>query len=179
MDSFYENHYNRATRAPIPLWEEGKTPLFDAAIDQEEPKLYPYLLKDKPNAGAIIICAGGAYARKSYHEGEPVAETFNRLGLHAFVLDYRVAPYRYPAGLRDAQRAIRTVRNLAKGLASTRKSPSSAFSAGGPLPQTPRLTLILARRRGRSRGALSCRPDPRFFAMASSALSPTRTIIPS
>lgn len=41
---------------------------------------------------AVVVCPGGGYARRAPHEGEPVARWLNSLGLHAFVLDYRVAP---------------------------------------------------------------------------------------
>ena len=56
--------------------------------------------------GAVIVCPGGGYVMKADHEGAPIAQRMNELGFHAFVLDYRVAPYRHPVPLMDAQRAI-------------------------------------------------------------------------
>jgi acetyl esterase/lipase len=52
----------------------------------------------------------------------------------AFVLDYRVAPYKHPVPLMDAQRAIRTVRAKAKEWRiDPKKIGILGFSAGGHL----------------------------------------------
>ena len=47
----------QATGRKIPLWPQGQTPLFEPSYGQNEPALYPYLLKGK-SAGAVIICPG-------------------------------------------------------------------------------------------------------------------------
>jgi acetyl esterase/lipase len=66
-----------------------------------------------------------------------VARRLNSLGVHAFVLSYRVAPYRHPYPLLDAQRAIRTVRNLAERWGVDRRRVGMlGFSAGGHLAAT-------------------------------------------
>jgi acetyl esterase/lipase len=53
------------------------------------------------------------------------------------VLKYRVSPYRHPAPLEDAQRAIRTVRSRAKDLGIDQaKIGILGFSAGGHLAST-------------------------------------------
>jgi acetyl esterase/lipase len=71
---------------------------------------------------------------KAPGEGEPVALEMNRLGFSAFVLDYRVAPYRYPLPWMDAARAIRFVRYHAEdfGIRPDRIAVLG-FSAGGHL----------------------------------------------
>nr|WP_106783469.1 alpha/beta hydrolase [Lysinibacillus timonensis] len=98
------------------------------------PSLTPYLVEGTKNHGAVIICPGGSYQRRAYHEGEPVAKWLNSFGISAFVLNYRVAPYRHPVPLADVQRAIRFVRfysnewNLDK-----EKIAILGFSAGGHL----------------------------------------------
>lgn len=94
----------------IALWESGKTPLFDSAIGQEEPSMTYY-----PCAGAkscVVIFPGGGYGMKASYEGHDYALWLNSIGAAAFVVDYRVAPYRYPAPQLDAQRAVRLARNL-------------------------------------------------------------------
>ena len=58
----------------------------------------------------MIICPGGAYVYKAYHEGAPVAQWLNSIGISAFVLDYRTQPYQFPCPLLDVQRAIRLIR---------------------------------------------------------------------
>lgn len=81
----------------------------------EAPALVPYLLEtpDGSGRGAVIVCPGGGYHHLAQHEGEPVARWLNGLGIHAFVLRYRIAPHRHPAPLEDARRAIRLVRSRA------------------------------------------------------------------
>ncbi|MFD0678487.1 MULTISPECIES: alpha/beta hydrolase [unclassified Paenibacillus] len=115
------------------LWPNG-TPnaLGDAAEDK--PTLVPYLVEvDHPTA-AVVVCPGGGYARRADHEGEPIALWLNSLGISAFVVHYRVAPYKHPNPLLDAQRAIRTVRSRAKewNIDSNRVG-ILGFSAGGHL----------------------------------------------
>ena len=82
------------------------------------------------NSGStcIIVCPGGGYSHKAYHEGEPIALMLNSHGINAFVLDYSVAPCHKYAPLSDAQRAIRTARSL-----GYEKVGILGFSAGGNL----------------------------------------------
>ncbi len=57
-----------------------------------EPSLTAYLpAKDKATGTAVIICPGGGYGILAMgHEGYAVAEEFNKLGVAAFVLKYRL-----------------------------------------------------------------------------------------
>ena len=66
------------------------------------PYMETFILDTPTPRGAVIVCPGGGYCRRARHEGNPVAERFNELGFHAFVVEYRVAPYRYPAPQADA-----------------------------------------------------------------------------
>ena len=78
----------------INLWENGKAPLFDENIkDQKIPDITPYIAEGAK--AAVVICPGGAYMMKAYHEGEPIAQWLNSIGVSAFVLNYRVAPYKF------------------------------------------------------------------------------------
>eukprot|EP01136_Pigoraptor_vietnamica_P041306 Opistho-1_new@14127 len=46
---------------------------------------------DKANGTAVIICPGGGYAiLAASHEGSDVASVFNKMGVTAFVLKYRL-----------------------------------------------------------------------------------------
>lgn len=133
----YEDFFTKETSPAIPLWPSGSIPFFDPELGQNEPALHPYIVPGRPDAGCVVICAGGAYMRKAYHEGEPVALKLNSLGLHAVVVDYRVEPYRHPVPLLDAQRAIRTVRHRAGELGvNPEKVAILGFSAGGHLAST-------------------------------------------
>ena len=74
-----------------------------AEQDGTQPKLLAYLLDESPELPqnavrpAVIICAGGAYYFRSDREAEPIAMRFLAAGIHAFVLQYSVAPSRYPS----------------------------------------------------------------------------------
>lgn len=119
----------------IPLWPKGCTPKFNGEFGQPEPSIVPFLLpKDGLPRAAVIVCPGGGYEFKAPHEGRPLAKWFNSIGIHAFVLDYRVAPYTIDCPLLDAKRAIRQVRHRSVewGI-DPDKIGIMGFSAGGHL----------------------------------------------
>lgn len=118
----------------LKIYGEQLPPLYDAEIAQPVPTITPYFLEDTTDTACILICAGGAYMRRSEHEAGAVAEFFNECGFHAAVLNYRLMPYHYPAALMDAQRAVRFLRHHAEeyGIAPN-KIVILGFSAGGHL----------------------------------------------
>lgn len=127
----------------VPLWE-GKAPLAVGDSDADKPSLTVHLApKDKATGAAVVICPGGGYGfLAADHEGTQVAEFFNGLGVHAFVLKYRIVTKDRPgplgkAPLLDAQRAIRFVRARAAdhGI-DANKVGICGFSAGGHLAST-------------------------------------------
>lgn len=113
------------------LWPNG-TPNALGEEQEDKPTLVPYLVEGSEPTAAVIVCPGGGYARRANHEGEPVAQWLNSLGISAFVVHYRVAPYRHPNPLMDAQRAIRTVRSRANEWnIDPNRVGILGFSAGG------------------------------------------------
>lgn len=117
------------------LWPEG-APGALGSTDEDLPAITPYLVEGKQNA-AVVICPGGGYGMRAYHEGEPVAQWLNTLGISAFVLRYRVAPYPYPSALLDAQQALRTIRFRADEFGiDPERLGILGFSAGGHLAST-------------------------------------------
>jgi len=119
------------TATSLFLWP-GDPP---AAADDVQPWLEPFLLTDRPEAGAVLIAPGGGYRYRSWvKEGRCIAERFNREGWHAFVLAYRVTPNEHPAPLLDARRAMRLIRHhaLRWGVRQD-KIAACGFSAGGHL----------------------------------------------
>ncbi|MBN2713449.1 MAG: alpha/beta hydrolase [Planctomycetes bacterium] len=97
----------------IPLWQD-KVPGFDKTIDQQEPSMVPYIVEAGKPYGAVVVCPGGGYNHRAAHEGEPIARWLNSVGISAFVLNYRVSPYRHPIPLGDVKRAIKQVRANSK-----------------------------------------------------------------
>ena len=100
-------------------------------------------VKQDANKTAIIVCPGGGYARlASGHEGNEVAEAFNKIGVTVFVLKYRL-PFdscmtnKEIVPLQDLQQTIKLVRDRAAGFDI---NPSMlgviGFSAGGHLAST-------------------------------------------
>src|SRR6267142_1035923 len=124
--------------APIVLWPGGAP----GAVGTEAadiPTLTPYLPpKEKATGAAIIVCPGGGYTHLAEHEGGPVAEWLNSLGVAAFVLKYRLGPrYQHPAPLLDAARAIRLVRARAtEWVLDPERIGILGFSAGGHVAST-------------------------------------------
>ena len=119
------------------LWPDG-APGAKGQADADKPGFWIYPAGEKANGAAVIICPGGGYfLHATDHEGVQPAKFFNRMGVTAFVLRYRLNPYRHPIPLQDAQRAIRLVRANAKefGVDPARVG-IMGFSAGGHLTST-------------------------------------------
>ena len=70
-----------------------------------------YVFTERP---LVLICPGGGYENISVREGEPIAMQFNAMGYHAAVLNYSVAPARYPAALLELASAMVTIRKHVK-----------------------------------------------------------------
>jgi len=86
------------------------------------------------NGSAVIVCPGGGYQILAYDlEGTEIAAWLNKLGVTAFVLQYRI-PDKKEGALQDVQRAIRIVRdNSKKWNIDPNKIGVMGFSAGGSL----------------------------------------------
>lgn len=99
--------------------------------------------KSIANGTAVVICPGGGYWVTSIvKEGFAVAREFNKWGIAAFVLKYRVPNDssmidKKIAPLQDAQRALQLVRMHAKEWnVDPSKVGIMGFSAGGHLAST-------------------------------------------
>src|SRR6266496_253198 len=126
------------TEEPIILWANGAP----GAVGKEPidiPTLTPFFVpRERATGAAIIVCPGGGYTHLADHEGRPVAEWLNTLGITAFVLKYRLGPrYHHPAPLQDAARAIRTIRARAtEWNIDPKRIGILGFSAGGHVAST-------------------------------------------
>ena len=116
----------------IKLWEK-EVPVFSENAETPN-NMSLYLVEDEQIHPCVVIFPGGGYHGRAHHEGEPIAQFFQSQGFHAVVVDYRVAPNRFPAPLADAQRAIRLIRAHAKDWRiHPQQIITCGFSAGGHL----------------------------------------------
>jgi acetyl esterase/lipase len=100
----------------FPLWKNG-APGALGTDAKDVPTLTAFLAeKDKASGAAIVVLPGGGYGGLADHEGKAYALWLNSLGIHGFVLKYRLGSggYRHPRMLEDAARALRTVRARAE-----------------------------------------------------------------
>lgn len=82
----------------------------------------------------LLICPGGAYGWCSQREAEPVAVHFLPEGFNVFVLNYSVAPSRFPTQLREVAAAMELIhRNADAWHCDVRCIAIMGFSAGGHL----------------------------------------------
>lgn len=123
-------------QTPIPL-------LPNAGVFTDErdvPSLTPYLAAPERATGAgVVVCPGGGYQNLAMdHEGLQIARWLNGLGVHAFVLKYRLGPrHKHPAMLDDVSAAFRLVRaKAAEWKVDAKRLGVWGFSAGGHLAAT-------------------------------------------
>jgi len=139
----------------IPLYKDA-IPNSIATADEEtvandktvsktsRPTLSIYLPpKEKANGAAVVICPGGGYGViVMQYEGSKIAEAFNKRGIAAFVLKYRLPSDKIMKDksigpLQDAQQAIKIVReHAAEWNIDTARTGIMGFSAGGHLAST-------------------------------------------
>jgi acetyl esterase/lipase len=109
-----------------------------------DPTITPYFpAKGQANGTAVIVFPGGGYINLTVtYEGADIAEAFNKIGVTAFVVKYRLPDDRIMVDktigpLQDAERAIQIVRERASewGI-DPHKIGIIGFSAGGHLAST-------------------------------------------
>ncbi len=113
------------------LWHDDVPAAGSGAL----PSINPFLLDDGKIHPAVLVIPGGGYGCVCERtEGTPIARKFNELGFHAFVLDYRVSPNRWPAPQLDAMRAMKMIRaNAEKWNVDPEWVAVCGFSAGAHL----------------------------------------------
>ena len=156
-------------------------------VNVHNPSIHVYLAPSaKSNGTAIIVAPGGGHRNLVWgSEGTDLIEWLTGLGVHVFILKYRLAQtpnYQYTVegeALQDTQRAIRIVRQRARewGVNPSRVGVLG-FSAGGALGALadlrfdrgkPEATDLIERQ--------SCRPD--FVALVYPGWAPMDITAPS
>lgn len=114
-------------------FSKSKNPPSRPSIKRARITYYP--AEGAKDGGLVIVCPGGGYSclYSVSGEGFKIAEFFNKKGISAAVLEYRV-PNNFDGALQDAQRAVRLVRSKAKELnINPNKIAIMGFSAGASL----------------------------------------------
>jgi len=118
--------------------------------------------KQKNTCAAVVICPGGGYVNLAMsHEGHDYARWLSNNGITAVILKYRLPNKNHFIPLKDAQRALRTVRANAKEWdIDPTKVGISGFSAGGHLASTAATHFDAGNASATDPlERLSCRPD--------------------
>ena len=121
----------------INIW--NGTPLgynksFENSHNENKPELEEFVIMDGKKHRCFLILPGGGYDHLSDHEGAIVAKRLNDVGISAYVLYYRVAPYSHPTYINDVRRAFKYIRyNAEKNNILEDKIGVMGFSAGGHL----------------------------------------------
>jgi len=156
------------------LWE-NETPYFDESFGQEKPNLTPFIADRAENGektGCVIVCPGGSYYIRADHEGDPVCQFFNKFGISAFTLAYRLHPYDLDAIMGDVKRAVRWVRYHADEFGiDPDKIAVLGFSAGGNLATLGATQYDYGKEDGDAIDRLSSRPNAALLCYAVSSLT--------
>lgn len=83
---------------------------------------------------AMLVLAGGGYSFVSQREKEPIALQYAVQGFNTFMLDYSLAPVRFPCSLIESCMAMAYIRENAESLFIDKNHVAAiGFSAGGHL----------------------------------------------
>jgi len=147
-------------RKTIPLWS-GEVPFYNADYGDFKPEIVDYRIDDNKKHSCVIVIPGGGYSgRAEDHEGKAICRQLNKLGISAFILRYRVAPYRHPCMETDLRRAVRLVRfNADKWNIKPGKIGILGFSAGGHLACMGGLRFSAGNENADEIDLVSARPD--------------------
>ena len=160
----YKGKVPNSTNAP----NKENTIIGDDKVMRVAKVSVPSITMYKPaqqNGMAVIICPGGGYSILAWNkEGTKVAEEFNKWGITAFILRYRLPDDttmidKSIAPLQDAQQAVRLVRaNATEWGIDRNKVGIMGFSAGGHLASTA-ATHFTFKADQKNNDTTSVRPD--------------------
>ncbi len=160
--------------APIPLYSDKPVPGAQGNSPADRPVLYPFLPAARSSKTAVVIFPGGGYSFVALgKEGFQPARWLNAQGIAAFVVDYRVAPYRYPVPIEDGAQAVRLVRSRAAEFGiDPDKIGVWGFSAGGHLATTLSAECRLADAPNAGLAGIDCLPNFAILAYPVVSMEP-------
>ena len=116
----------------ICLYEEDNIPYYNPEYNQM-PGIECYLVKDS-KLSVVIFPGGGYFTLSEINEGRRIAEEYNKYGISAFVVFYRVRPYDGKSILLDGQKGIAYARKILIDFGyDPNKVAVCGFSAGAHL----------------------------------------------
>ena len=109
--------------------------------DGKDPRLTTYLPYNMVEMNrqdwlrpCLIVCPGGGYTFNSEREAETIAVHFLPEGYNVFILNYSVAPHRFPSQIREVAAAVEMIHAHAKEWnCDVNRIAIMGFSAGGHL----------------------------------------------
>ncbi len=112
------------------LGENGADPTLTTYL----PFNMPEMNRQDRKRPCMVVCPGGGYRMCSQRESELVAVHFLPLGFNVFVLNYSVAPQKFPAQLNEVAAAFELIyKNAEQWNCNTERIGIMGFSAGGHL----------------------------------------------
>jgi acetyl esterase/lipase len=158
---------------PVYLYPNGAPGALGVG-EADKPRFYPFLPAHPSSRAAVLILPGGGYTHIALgHEGFQYAEWLNAQGIAAFVLDYRVAPYKYPVEIADGATALRMIRNHATDYnIDPDRIGVWGSSAGGHLAAVLATECRVSDQPGTGLAGLGCQPNFAILAYPVIAMEP-------
>ena len=112
------------------LGEDGRNPYLETYLPFNLTEMH----RENRKRPCMVVCPGGGYGMCSQRESEPVALKFLADGYNVFVINYSVAPHRFPCQLREVAAVMELIyKNADAWNCDTEKIAIIGFSAGGHL----------------------------------------------
>ena len=112
------------------LGKDGRNPYLETYLPFNLTEMH----RENRKRPCMVVCPGGGYSMCSQRESEPVALKFLADGYNVFVINYSVAPHRFPCQLREVAAVMELIyKNADAWNCDTEKIAIIGFSAGGHL----------------------------------------------
>ena len=112
------------------LGEDGRNPYLETYLPFNLTEMH----RENRKRPCMVVCPGGGYSMCSQRESAPVALKFLADGYNVFVINYSVAPHRFPCQLREVAAVMELIyKNADAWNCDTEKIAIIGFSAGGHL----------------------------------------------
>lgn len=112
------------------LGEDSKNPYVELYLPYNMVEMH----RENQKRPCMVVCPGGGYGMCSERESEPIALKFLSEGFNVFVINYSVAPHRFPTQILEVAALMELIhKNAQEWNCDTEKIAIIGFSAGGHL----------------------------------------------